>query len=88
MPKDLTKLQIVQQEITPDTFDDRELPTDLHIIRYSVGSDMYFDAVRAYTKVDIFDAYYDKLRTIGQIHEIRSGLGQIRPNLYGKIKTS
>ena len=84
-PQDKVKIQIIEQEITPDTFDDRELPTDLHIIRYSVGGDMYFDAVRAYTKTDIFDAYYDKLRTIGQIHEIRSGLGRIKPKLFGKL---
>ena len=44
------------------------------------------DAVRAYTMVDIFDAYYTKLGKSNPIHSIKSGYGQIRPNLYGKIK--
>jgi hypothetical protein len=51
-----------------------------------VAGETYYDAVRAYTKVDIFDAYYDKLKSIGTITDIRSGLGRIKPILYGKIK--
>ena len=64
------------------------LPTDIHIVKYTVGGEVYFDVVRAYTKVDIFDAYYDKLKDIGSINTITSGYGNIRPNLYGKIKTN
>ena len=66
--KDLNKIQLHAQDICPDTFNDRELPTDIHIVHYSVGGDVYFDAVRSYTKVDIFDVYYDKLKDIGTIH--------------------
>lgn len=86
-PGDLKKIQLVEQEIVPDKFDDSQLPTDVHIVTYSVGGEKYFDAVRAYSKVDIFDAYYDKLRGIGTIHSIKSGYGRIKPKLYGKIKT-
>ena len=85
--KDLNKIQLHAQDICPDTFNDRELPTDIHIVHYSVGGDVYFDAVRSYTKVDIFDVYYDKLKDIGTIHSIKSGYGRIKPKLYGKIKT-
>ena len=85
--EDLIKIQVVEQEICPDTFDDTQLPTDVHLVTYSVGGEKYFDAVRAYNKVDIFDAYYDKLRGIGTIHSIKSGYGRIKPKLYGKIKT-
>ena len=86
-PGELKKIQLVEQEITPDTFDDKDPPTDVHIITYSVGGEKYFDAVRAYSKVDIFDTYYDKLKGIGTIHSIKSGYGRIKPKLYGKIKT-
>ena len=93
MPEEVTftkddklKIQVHAQEICPDTFDDRELPTDIHIIHYSVGGESYYDAVRAYTMVDIFDAYWDKLSGIGTIHSIKSGYGKIKPKLYGKIK--
>lgn len=80
-----SKCQIVEQEICPDTFDDSELPTDVHIISYSVGGELYHDAIRSYTMVDIFDQYYDKLKDIGHVVKIRSGLGKIRPKSYGKI---
>ena len=87
LPTDRLKVQILEQEICPATFSDDELPTDVHIVTYTVAGETYYDAVRAYTKVDIFDAYYDKLKSIGTIKDIKSGLGKIRPNLYGKIKS-
>ena len=37
--------------------------------------------------VDIFDAYHDKVRGHGTVVKIASGFGNVRPNLYGKIKT-
>ena len=84
--KEKGKIQIVDQEIVPDSFDDSLLPTDIHIVTYTLGDETKYDVVRAYTKVDIFDVYYDKLKGQGQIQEIKSGYGKIRPNLYGKIK--
>ena len=56
-----SKIQIVETGICPDTFDDTQLPTDVHIVTFTKDGVRQFDAVRAYTKVDIFDEYYDKL---------------------------
>ena len=84
-PSDKKKIQIVEQEICPDTFDDKELPSDVHIITYMYEGKKYFDVVRAYTMVDIFDAYYDKIKGKGEIVKIKSGYGRIKPKLYGKI---
>lgn len=86
--KEANKIQIHAQEIDPDTFDHKGLPTDTHIVMYVLEGKTLYDAVRAYTKVDIFDTYYDKLKAQnGSVLDIRSGYGNIRPNLYGKIKT-
>ena len=71
--KELNKIQVVAQEVD--------------IVTYTIGEETYYDAVRGYTMVDIFDAYYDKLKGTGTISKIKSGYGNIRPNLYGKIKT-
>jgi len=79
------KLQVVEENIAPDSFDDTELPTDVHIIHYTVGGDTYFDAVRSYSMVDIFDSYFDHLSGIGNIISIKSGYGRIKPRAYGKI---
>lgn len=82
------KIQILNQEIDPDTFDHKGLPTDTHVVMYVLEGKTLYDAVRAYTKVDIFDTYHDKLKPLnGSVLDIRSGYGNIRPNLYGKIKT-
>ena len=81
-----SKIQVVEREICPDTFDDSQLPTDIHIVTFTEDGIRKFDAVRAYTKVDIFDEYYDRLRGKGRIHSIESGYGRIKPKLYGKIK--
>ena len=80
-----TKIQIIEEGITPDTFDDTKLPNDLHIITFTKDGVKQFDAVRAYTKADIFDEYYDKLGKDNPIHSIESGYGRIKPKLYGKI---
>ena len=85
---ELPKCQLVEQNVCPDSFDDKHLPTDTHLVKYSIGNKTFHDAVRAYTKVDIFDAYYDKLNGDGTIHSIQSGFGMIKPKLYGKIQTS
>ena len=87
MNKTTAKIQIVEEGIVPDSFDDSQLPTDIHIVTYKVGDEITFDAVRAYAKVDIFDEYYDKLKGKGEIISIKSGYGKIKPKLYGKIKT-
>ena len=81
-----TKIQIIEEGICPDTFNDAQLPTDVHIIRFTKDGELQFDAVRAYSKADIFDEYYDKLGKNNPIHLIKSGYGRIRPKLYGKIK--
>ena len=86
-----TKIQIIEEGICPDTFNDAQLPTDVHIIRFTKDGELQFDAVRAYSKADIFDEYYDKLSKdsfIFEIHSIESGYGRIRPKLYGKIKNN
>lgn len=82
----MTKIHILERDICPDTFDHSKLPSDLHIVTFTKDGKRQFDAVRAYTKVDIFDEYYDKLGKENPIHSIDSGYGSIRPNLYGKIK--
>jgi hypothetical protein len=82
-----SKIQMFEEGISLDTFDDTKLPTDIHIVTFTKDGERQFDAVRAYTKVDIFDEYYDKLGKDNPIHSIKSGYGRIKPILYGKIKT-
>ena len=84
----MTKIQVIAEAVEVDKFDDKALPSDTHLITFTKEGKQQVDAVRAYTMVDIFDAYYDKLGKDNPIHSIKSGFGQIRPNLYGKIKSN
>ena len=86
--KETNQIQIVAQELDINKFDHKRLPSDTHVVTYVIGDTTYYDAVRAYTMVDIFDAYYDKLKGTGTVSTIKSGYGTIRPNLYGKIQQS
>ena len=80
------KIQVMDQAIQMDKFDDSQLPSDVHIVYYTLDGKDTFDVVRAYTMVDIFDVYYDRLKGKGEIKSIKSGYGRIKPKLYGKIK--
>ena len=84
----MTKIQLIAEAINVDEFDDKDLPSDTHLVTFSKDGKQQVDAVRAYTMVDIFDTYYDKLGKDNPIHSIKSGYGKVRPNLYGKIKSN
>ena len=81
-----TKIHVIETRICPDTFDDSQLPTDMCIIEFTENGERQFDAVRASKKVDIFDEYYDRLKSTGQIHAIKGGYGRIKPKLYNANK--
>ena len=82
----MSKIKLFEENITVANFDDSKLPSDIHLVSYMLDGNLLIDAVRAYTMVDIFDEYYDKLKGKGEVLKIESGYGRIRPNLYGKIK--
>lgn len=78
---------IHSQNTTVHDLDQRELPTDIHLVEYELNGDLYSDAVRAYKMSDIFDIYYDKLKPKGgTIISITSGYGNIKPNMYKVTK--
>ena len=67
-----------------------ELPTDIHLVEFVRGQDLFLDAVRAHKMVDIFNAYYDRLNAEArqglisnfEIKSITSGYGSIKPKLF------
>ena len=81
-----SKIQVMEQGIVPDSFDDSQLPTDIHIVTYELNGETHYDVVRAYVMVDIFDMYYDRLKDNGRVVSIKSGYGRIKPKLFGKIE--
>ena len=79
-------LVLLMQETSKEELDDlaSELPTDTHLVAfYYPNGEAGCDAVRSYSKADIFDAYHDSgLRVIS----IANGFGQIKPKLFNDSK--
>ena len=74
------------QETSEDEVNDlsSELPTDVHVVTYRYPNGATgCDAVRSYSKVDIFDAYHDARLTV---LSITSGYGSIKPKLFQDSK--
>lgn len=63
---------------------DKQLPTDLHLVEYTLDGEFQADGVRAHTMVDIFDFYYDNG---AKITRIKSGFGTIKPKLFTNQQT-
>ena len=81
----MTQIQMIEEGIDPNAFDDSKLPSDVHLVYFTKpDGSKQVDAVRAYTMVDIFDSYHDNKKLVSKI---QAGFARIRPNLYGKIKT-
>jgi hypothetical protein len=79
-----TEVIIHQQNVLEQDLKAKGLPTDIHLVEYTQNNQNYSDAVRAARKSDIFDAYYDKLKEMGEgvINDIRNGYGNVKPNFY------
>ena len=61
-----------------------ELPTDTHIVTAkSLTGDLVVEAVRAYKKSDVFDAYFDAGY---EVQSIKNGYGAIKPRLWEDSK--
>ena len=79
-------VQLLMQETSHEELQDlaADLPTDTHLVsfRYPHGA-ISADAVRAYSKADIFDAYHDSGLTV---LEIKNGYGRIKPKLFQDAK--
>jgi hypothetical protein len=83
---------IFMEKVTREEIEEMrsELPTDLHLVEYIKGTDLFLDAVRAYKMSEIFDYYYDSLNeaaeagaiTNFEIVSITSGHGNIKPKLF------
>lgn len=62
-----------------------ELPSDLHLVEYIKDGEFQIDGVRAFSRVDIFDFYYDYLKETSEqfeIKAIKNGYGRIKPRLF------
>ncbi len=58
----------------------KEIPTDTHLVRYTLDGEAIVSGIRAYKMSDIFNCLYDRGC---EVQEIVQGYGAIKPKLYG-----
>ena len=51
-------MTIFSEMVEESFFTQKQLPTDVHRVEYTINEETVVDAVRAYKKSDIFDVYY------------------------------
>ena len=77
------RIRVLIEELDMETLNHAEWPSDLHLVEYELDGTTYAAGVRAHSKVDIFDCYWDHLQPLGgKVVTIRSGLGTIKPKLW------
>ena len=77
------RIRVLIEELDMETLNHAEWPSDLHLVEYELNGTTYAAGVRAHSKTDIFDCYFDHLHPLGgKVVTIRSGLGTIKPKLW------
>ena len=77
------RISVLIEELNLETLNHAEWPSDLHLVEYELDGTTYAAGVRAHSKVDIFDCYWDHLHPLGgKVVTIKSGLGTIKPKLW------
>ena len=70
---------IIHANCDPELAKDRSLPHTAHLVEFDDGNGVCYDIVTAAKKVDIFDHYWDKYRSVLSMKQTD---GKINPKLW------
>ena len=77
------QIKVFLQNIKPESVDPNKYPQGTALVEYTIGSETIHDLVMSQKSSNIFDAYYDKLKTLGgKLLKINSWYGTISPKLW------
>ena len=74
--------EILLEKTTPQTANDKKLPSDAFNITYMVDGKEHLDVARSGKMVNIFDLYHAKYGK-GAIQKIEYGYGNVNPSQWG-----
>lgn len=72
---------VLKHNCRPADAEDRSLPTDAYLVKYSVDEEIFYDIARCGKQVKLFDMYYDKFKT--NLISFEWTKGTVKPKLYG-----
>ena len=79
MGQSVLKIKIIHEQCDPDLAKDTSLPYTAYLIGYESGTGIQYDIAVASKKVDIFDHYWDKYRSVVSMKQTD---GKINPKLW------
>lgn len=79
-------VNIIHQDCDPSMANDRSLPYTAYLVEYEDNGLRKFDVSVAPKRVDIFDYYWDKFRSVINMTQSE---GRVNPKLWGaQVKSS
>ena len=79
--------ELIVENCNEEQRTNKYLPSDAYVVTYKHEKELRTDLVRAATRVNIFDMYYDKFGS-SQLVSIEYGPGLMSPKLWGVEKPS
>jgi len=79
--------ELIVENCNEEQRTNKYLPSDAYVVTYKHEKELRTDLVRAATRVNIFDMYYDKFGS-SQLVSIEYGPGLTSPKLWGIEKPS
>lgn len=81
------QIKVFKHDILEKDIDKTKYPQGTTLVIYSIGEEIINDLVLAQKSCLIFDAYYDKLKTLGgKLLHLNSWYGTINPKLWDQPK--
>ncbi len=77
------QIKVFKHDILEKDIDKTKYPQGTTLVIYSIGEEIINDLIFSQKSVLIFDAYYDKLKTLGgKLLHLNSWYGTISPNMW------
>tara|TARA_B100000575_G_scaffold294434_1_gene310341 strand:- start:13013 stop:13348 length:336 start_codon:yes stop_codon:yes gene_type:complete len=77
------QIRVFKTDILEKDIDKTKYPQGTTLVIYSIGDEIINDLVLSQKSVHIFDAYYDKLRTLsGKLLHLNNWYGTISPKMW------
>jgi|TARA_A100001388_G_scaffold219124_1_gene169753 ribosomal protein L21E len=73
-------IRILHEDCDPTVAEDRSLPYTAYLVQYKDNDKVKFDISTAAKRVDIFDYYWDKFRSVMNMTQTQ---GRVNPKLWG-----
>ena len=81
------QIKVFKTDCLEKDIDKTKYPQGTTLVIYSIGDEIINDLVLSVKSVLIFDAYYDKLKTLGgKLLHLNSWYGTINPKLWDQPK--